>query len=134
MKVTPWLVPALVVLFAALGLGGARFLAAPSVVREFAPAPAGGTAVTVFTVRGMKCVDTAQAAAAQLEGLPGVVRFTAYASRNRAEIAYDPAIASVELIRKAIEGPVHDKETGEYLFGVYSVIRIDDAIVHDSGR
>jgi copper chaperone CopZ len=134
MKVTPWAVPALVVLFAALGLGGARFLAAPSVVREFAPAPAGGAAVTVFKVRGMKCVDTAQAAAAQLEGVPGVVRFTAFASHNRAEIAFDPAVASVERIRKSIEGPVHDKETGEYLFGVYSVIQIDDTVVHDRDR
>jgi copper chaperone CopZ len=133
-KVTPCAVPALVVLFAALGLGGARFLAAPSVVLEFSPAPPGGPAVTVFKVRGMKCVDTAKTAAAQLEGLPGVVRFTAYASHNRAEIAFDPAVVSVESIRKAIEGPVHDKETGEYLFGVYSVSQIDDAVVHDSGR
>jgi copper chaperone CopZ len=133
-KVTPWLVPALVILFAALGVGGARFLSVPSVVQEFSPAPPGGPAVTVFTIRGMKCVDTAKAAAAQLNGLPGVVRFTAYASRHLAEIAYDPAVVSVEGIRQAIEGPVHDPDTGEYLFGVYTVIQIDDAVVHHSGR
>ena len=134
MKVTPWTVPALVVLFAAMGLGGARFLAAPSIIRDYAAPPAGGGAVTVFKVRGMKCVDTAKAAAAQLEGVPGVVRFTAYASRHTAEIAYDPSAATVGILRKAIEGPVHDPETGEYIFGVYSVLEIDGVAVHDRDR
>ena len=134
MKMSPWLVPALVVLFAAMGIGGGRFLAAPSVVREFAPAPPGGASVTAFTVRGLKCVDTAKAAAAQLEGLPGVVRFTAYASRNRAEIAYDTAAVSVDALRKAVEGPVHDPESGEYLFGVYTVIEIDGTVVPTRDR
>jgi copper chaperone CopZ len=133
--VSLWLVPALVVLCAVLGLGGARFLAAPSVVRDLSSVPpGGGLAVAVFTVEGLKCVDTAERAAAQLEGVPGVVRFTAYASRNRAEIAFDPAIASVDGIRKAIEGPVHDKESGEYLFGVYSVIEINGARVPQRRR
>lgn len=126
MKVPALVVPALVVLCAALGVGGARFLVMPSVVKEFAPAaPAAGFSTTVMVVSGLKCVDTAERAAAQLEDLPGVVRFTAFASRNRAEVLFDPSRTSAEAIREAIEGPVHDKETGEFLFGVYRVVEAD---------
>lgn len=126
MRVPPWTVPLLVLLCAALGLAGARFLVRPSVVLDLAQAPSDADLrTTVLVVGGLFCVDTAERAAGQLDGLPGVFRFTAFASRNRAEVLYDPAVATVESIRKAIEGPIYDKKTGEFLFGLYRVVEAD---------
>ncbi len=125
MKMTPWAVPALVVFFAALGIGGARLLAVPSVVRDYAPARPGPRQTVVLVVDGVKCADTAERAANQLKDVPGVVRLVAYASRNRLDVTFLPEMAGVEAIRAAIEGPVYDESSGEYLFGVYKVVEVD---------
>lgn len=125
MKAPAWVVPVLVVAFAALGVGGARFLAVPSVVKDYPGAAASDLRVTTMVVEGVKCVDTAERAAAQLEGVPGVARFSAYASRNRVEVAFDPSRTSPEALREALEGPVYDPATGEFLFGVYRVVETD---------
>lgn len=117
--------PALVVLFALAGLLGARLFAVPSVVVDLPAAATGTTRTTVLVVDGVKCVDTAERAAGQVRSLPGVSRFVAYASRNRVEVTFDPAVSSAGKIVEAIEGPVHDPATGEYLFHVYRVVEID---------
>ena len=124
--------PALVVLFALAGLGGARLFAVPSVVLDLSPAGLGARRTTVLVVDGVKCVDTAERAAGQVKGLPGVSRFVAYASRNRVEVTFDPAVSDVAKIVEAIEGPVHDPATGEYLFHVYHVVEIDGGKVTNS--
>ncbi len=129
MKVPGWSVPALVVLLALAGLGGARLFAVPSVVVDLSPAAQGAQRTTVLVVDGVKCVDTAERAAGQVKGLSGVTRFVAYASRNRVEVTFDPAVSSTAKIVEAIEGPVHDPATGEYLFHVYHVVEIDGAKV-----
>ncbi|MBK8595574.1 MAG: hypothetical protein IPP07_13665 [Holophagales bacterium] len=129
MKVPGWSVPALVVLLALAGLGGARLFAVPSVVVDLPAAATGATRTTVLVVDGVKCVDTAERAAGQVKGLTGVSRFVAYASRNRVEVTFDPAVSSSSKIVEAIEGPVHDAATGEYLFHVYHVVEIDGAKV-----
>ena len=49
MRTPHWVVPALVVLFAVLGIGGARLLDIPSVVRDFAPAGSGPLRTTSET-------------------------------------------------------------------------------------
>lgn len=125
MKAPAWVVPVLVVAFAALGIGGARFLVVPSVVKDYPGAAASGLRVTTMVVEGVKCVDTAERAAAQFEGVPGVARFTAYASRNRVEVAFDPSRTSPAALREALEGPVYDPATGEFLFGIYRVVEMD---------
>ncbi len=122
MKVSRWIVPCLVVLAAAIGVGGARLFAAPSFTRDFGTAIAGRPETVRMTVRGLKCVDTARSVARQLEGVPGVLRYVAYASRNEAQVTYDPAVASPAAIEEAIEGPVFVQETGEVLFHTYEVI------------
>jgi hypothetical protein len=124
-KVPDWSVPALVVFFALAGVGGARLFAVPSVVLDLSPASTGSHRTTVLVVDGVKCVDTAERAAGQVKGLPGFSRFVAYASRNRVEVTFDPAVSGVAQIVEAIEGPVHDPTTGEYLFHVYRVVEID---------
>ena len=135
MRAPAWIVPALVVVAAAAGVGGARLFAAPSVVRDFgAAAPEGAVRRAVFVVDGVRCVDTAQRAADQLAGTPGVVRFAAWASRAKVEITFDPAVTDASALREAIEGPVHDATTGEYLFGVYSVREVDGVKVAESSR
>jgi hypothetical protein len=125
MKAPQWIVPALVVLCAVAGIGAARLVAVPSVVQDFAPALGGQTRTTVFVVDGVKCVDTAERAAKQLEGVSGVVRFAAYAARNRVEITYDPSRTDVTKLREAIEAPVYDRASAEYLFGVFDVVEVD---------
>ena len=126
MKAPRWIVPALVVTAAALGVTGARLFAQPSVVRDYAEAPANATVrATTFLVEGVRCVDTAERAARQLEGEPGVVRLTAWASQAKVEVTFDPSRTDPEALREALEDPVYDASTGEFRFGVYVVREID---------
>jgi hypothetical protein len=129
MKASPWAVPALVILAAVGGIGGARLFAAPSVTRDFS-ASAGRPETVRFVVEGLKCVDTAERLASQLEGRPGVMRFVAYASRNEARISYDAAVTGPEALRVAMEGPVFIRDTGEILFNQYKVVSIDGRKIH----
>ena len=105
-------------------------MVAPSLVREYAAGDAQATSPTdartsQFVVQGVKCVDTAERAAKQLDGVAGVQRLEAFASRARLEVTYDPAQVDAAALREAIEAPVHDEATGEYLFGLYEVIEMD---------
>lgn len=126
MKVPRTLVPALVVLATLAGFGAARFLAAPSYVKEYPGAAKGGGAQTsVFVVDGLKCVDTAQRLASQLDDSAGVRHFVAYASRNRAEVTFDPSATTREDLVKAFEGPVFDPETQTYVFKQFKVVEVD---------
>ena len=125
MRTPQWVVPALVALCAGLGLGAGKLVAVPSLVQELAPAGRNPLRTTVFIVDGVRCVDTAAGAARQLAGVPGAVRFMAYAARNRVEIRYDPALTSPDALREALEGPVYDEASGEYYFRVYGVVEMD---------
>jgi hypothetical protein len=126
MKVPQWVVPALIVVLTLIGLGAARLLAIPSVTLDLAEAGTAGPSRTVtLLVDGVKCVDTARTAASALEDLAGVRRFVAYASRNRVEITFNPEQIAVESLVEAVEGPLFDEETGEFLFGLYEVVEID---------
>jgi hypothetical protein len=132
MKAPLWIVPALVIAAAASGVGGARLFAAPSFVRVYDHAAATPDATkrsALFVVEGVRCVDTAERAAKQLEGESGVIRFTSWASRAKVEIVFDPAITDVTALREAIEGPVYDDASGEFLFGLYVVREVDGAKV-----
>lgn len=124
MRVTGWLVPVLVALAAAAGIGGARFLAAPSYSRDYAVAT--GRPETIrLVVRGLRCVDTAERLGGQFEDVPGVLRYVAYASRNEAHVTYDGGVTGPDAVRAAIEGPVVDPESGEVEFGAFEVISMD---------
>jgi hypothetical protein len=126
MNVPRWIVPLLVVLLAATGLGSSKLFAVPSVELDFEPAADGAPSREItLLVDGVKCVDTARQAASTLEGMPGVLRFVAYASRNRVDVAYDPARVEVEQILDALEGPVFDEKSGEFLFGLFKIVEID---------
>ena len=126
MRVSGWIIPTLVVAAAAIGVGGSRLLAAPSLVRDYAaPSPGRDLRTATFVVQGVRCVDTAEAAARQLDGETGVVRLTAWASRARLDVAFDPSTTDVGTIRDAIEAPVFDAATGEIVFGVYEVREVD---------
>ena len=129
MRAPAWVIPLLVVVFSAGGVAGSRLLVAPSLVREYAAAgaPDGAAALrtSVLVVKGVKCVDTAERAARQLDGLAGVRRLEAFASRARLEITFDPTLVDAATLREALEAPVHEPATGEYLFGLYEVIEMD---------
>ena len=128
MRVPPIVVPILVVVLALLGLGGAKLFAIPSLELDFPAAeeesaPRGRS--VEMLVEGVMCVDTALRAASALEELPGLYRYVAYASRNRVEVTFDPARLEVAEIREALEGPVYDEPSGEFLFNQFEVIEID---------
>lgn len=126
MRAPAWIIPALVVACTAAGVAGSRLAVAPSLVEVYDGAAAGtGARRSVFVVRGVKCVDTAERAAQQLAGLAGVQRLEAFASRARLEVTYDPAQVDAAALRDAFEAPVHDEKSGEYLFGLYEVIEMD---------
>jgi copper chaperone CopZ len=130
MKIPRWIVPMLVLVAAGAGIGGARLFAAPSFTKEFSALGATARPATVrMTVRGLKCVDTARSVAGQLDGVPGVIRYVAHASRNEAQVTYDPARTSPEAIAEAIEGPVFVPETGEILFHQYEVLSIRSSAI-----
>jgi hypothetical protein len=135
MKTPTWIIPLLVVVCTAAGVGGSRLLTAPSLARDYADvAPGADSRTSVFVVEGVKCVDTAERAARQLEGLAGVQRLEAFASRARLEVTYDPALTGATAIRDALEAPVHDPSTGEYLFGLYTVIEMDGLKIESQER
>jgi hypothetical protein len=128
MTVPRSIVPVLVVLLALAGLVSARLFAIPSLELEFPAAaeePGAATREVSLLVDGVKCVDTARQAASALEELPGVRRFVAYASRNRVDVTYDPSLVDVGQLSEALEGPVFDEDSGEFLFGVYEIIEVD---------
>ncbi len=125
MRVSPWVVPALVILAAALGIGSARFLAAPSFTRDYAAAAGARVETVRFVVRGLKCVDTARQLAGQFADEPGVLRCVAYASRNEARVTYDAAVTDPRALRAAIEGPVVDEASGQIRFHQFEVVSPD---------
>ena len=132
MRAPWWIVPALVVTAASLGVTGARVFARPSVVRDYAPVPANAPAhAATFLVEGVRCVDTAERAARQLDGEPGVFRLTAWASQAKLEVTFDPSRTDVDALREALEGPVYDASTGEFRFGVYVVREVDGVKVSE---
>ncbi|MBK8164888.1 MAG: hypothetical protein IPK64_02870 [bacterium] len=134
MKAPAWLVPVLVVLCAVAGVIGSRLAMAPSLVEVFAEAsPNAEPRRSVFVVRGVRCVDTAEMAARQLAGIDGVQRLEAFASRARLDVTYDPARVDAAALREAFEGPVHDANSGEYLFDLFEVIEMDGVKI-ESGR
>lgn len=123
MTVPRWTVPTLVVVFIVAGLGAARLLAIPTVTIEFTDGgPSPRLATLVLIVDGVRCADTARIAASTLEDLPGVIRFTGFASYSRVEIIYDSRIVDPESVVAAIEGPVYDPATGDFRFGMFSVV------------
>lgn len=126
MRSPAWLVPLLVIACAAGGVAGSRLLTAPSLTLTGTPAgPDAVPRTSVFVVSGVKCVDTAARAASQLVELPGLCELRAFAARARLEVTYDPALLGAAEIVAALEGPVLEPSTGEYLFGLYKVIEID---------
>lgn len=126
MKVSFWVLPALVVVAAAAGILSDTLVEAPTVVREYPGASLSTEpAVVVFTVRGLRCTDTAKTFARQFEGMPGVVKLEAFASTHRARLLYDPAATSPAALREAAEGPVVDPQSGSIDFGVYTVLEVD---------
>lgn len=126
MRTPVWIVPVLLVVCTAAGVSGSRLLEAPSVTRTWqAAGPHAGSRTSVFVVSGVKCVDTAERAAGQLDGLSGVQQLAAFASRARLDVTYDPAVLDAAAIRAALEGPVLEPATGAFLFGLYRVIEMD---------
>lgn len=126
MKVPRLVIPLLVLAAACAGIGAARLFAAPSFVVDLAvPAPGSRAETVRLVVRGLRCVDTARTVARQIEETPGVLRFVAYASRNEAQVTYDPAVVDPAALVEAIEGPVIDEEAGQILFHQYEVVSID---------
>lgn len=125
MKIPKAAVPVLVVLFALAGLGSARFFAVPTLTRDFAARGGNPNRTATFLVEGVKCRDTAEKAFEHLDGLKGLWRAEAFASRNEIRVTFDPAATSPQAIREALEGPEIDEATGEIWFGRFRVIEID---------
>jgi ferredoxin len=120
-----WLLPVALVVLTTAGVAGGRAFALPSYSHEYGNAVSGESTTVTLVVQGVRCVDTAAKAAAQLEELPGVLALVAYASRNQLKVDYDPAQVSLDDIRVALEGPVHDPVTGEYHFHVFEVLEVN---------
>jgi copper chaperone CopZ len=132
MRAPAWIIPVLVVVCTAAGIGGSRLLVAPSLVHTFADAaPTADARTAQMVVEGVKCVDTAERAVAQLNELDGVLKCVAYAARARLDVTYDPARTSAPAIREALEAPVLVPATGEYLFGLYQVVELDGEKIAD---
>lgn len=119
-----WVIPLALVVLTAAGVAGGRAFALPSYTHEYAAAASGERDTVTLVVQGVRCVDTAARAAAQLEGLPGVLALVAYASRNELKVDYAPALVGLDDIRAALEGPVHDPVTGEYHFHMFEVLEV----------
>lgn len=126
MKVPTFLIPVLIVALTAGGLGAAHFIKIPTAVMSFQEIGAYVNAhKATFIVEGVSCKDRAMAALGTLSGFDGIYKVTAYASYNRIDVLYDPQKTGVSEIGKRFEGPVYIEETGEYIFNMFKVIKID---------
>ncbi len=63
-------------------------------------------ATVEFEVSGLKCRGTARTFARQIQDVPGVVSFVAYARTHSAIVEYDPALTDPDAIREAFEEPI----------------------------
>lgn len=128
MKMPYWSVPLLIVLIAVSSVMTAGMFSIPSVTIDFEqsdPKFHKELDKVIFIVDGVKCVDTARDAAINLYDLDGIHKFTAYASHNRVEILYDSQKVDIDTIIQSIEDPIFVEETGEILFDLYTVRKID---------
>jgi hypothetical protein len=131
MKAHPSIIPIFIVLCTLGGISASGLFSIPSFSIEF---PHAGFSpenlrTSKFLIEGLRCVDTATRAASTLKESPGVIRFVAFASRNTAEITYDPRLTNPDRMREMIEEPFFDKDTGEFIFNVFKIIEIDSTPV-----
>ncbi len=76
-------------------------------------------ATVEYEVSGLKCRGTARLFAQQIQDVPGVVSFTAYARTHSAIVEYDPTLTDPETIRAAFERTIeHEGETYEVFTAV----------------
>lgn len=125
-------VPGLVGGLALAAYVGSGWFALPSYVWEPPePVSSSNQAEVSLVVEGVRCVDAARLAIAQLEKVPGIVRVTAYASRHTLEVVYDTSRVEAESLRRALEAPLIDPDSGQIRFHVYKVRQIDGRAVGD---
>jgi ferredoxin len=120
-KLPTWVVAIIVVALVAVGYVGGDLIAIPSFAKEYNARPK-TTASVEFIVKGVRCVDSAKSAATVFDGVPGVVTFTAYASRNLVNIEFDPSEIDISTLTKYMEGPVYDATTDQFVFHVFEVL------------
>ena len=78
-------------------------------------------ATVEFEVSGLKCRGTARTFERQIEDVPGVVSFVAYARTHTAIVEYDPALTDPDAIREAFEEPVFHEGKFYEVFEMVSV-------------
>ncbi len=118
------ILPAVLVVLTVAGVAGSRAFALPSYQEQYSEVQPGDTRTVRMTVSGVRCVDTAERAAAQLRGQDGVVSLVAYASRNEIEVTFDPRATDAAALRGALEAPAYDPETSEYVFHAFEVLEV----------
>lgn len=77
-------------------------------------------ATVEFEVSGLKCRGTAMTFARQIEDVPGVVNFVAFARTRTALVEYDPTKTDPEAIRTAFERPIVHEGTEYAVFKMVS--------------
>jgi hypothetical protein len=122
--VPSWVLPLLMVLLGSAGVAGSRAFARPSYSETYAADSPAEVETIRLVVRGVRCVDTAQRAAAQLRGVPGVLSLVAFASRNELALEVDASVADMDAIRTALEAPVYDEGADQYLFHQFEVLEV----------
>ena len=126
-RIPAWAVAMLVVLASGVGYLSAGAFSFSSVEHIYAVNPSGEDVeqLTLY-VDGVKCVDTAENAALQLEDLPGMISLIAYAADNRLEIEYDGSQLNTEAIVQQLEAPFYNSEAEEFYFGVFRVREVQE--------
>lgn len=78
-------------------------------------------ATVEFEVSGLKCRGTARTFAQQIQDVPGVVSFVAYARTHSAVVEYDRAVTDPDAIREAFERPIVHEGKAYEVFKMVSV-------------
>ena len=79
-----------------------------------------GVATVEFEVSGLKCRGTAMTFARQIEDVPGVLSFVAYARTRTALVEYDPTLTDPDALRTAFERPIVHEGTEYAVFKMVS--------------
>lgn len=126
MKVPAFIIPILILGFAALSYPLKEAFNVPAVQQTFAAADAaqGSLKEATLIVDGVRCQRTASFFTARFQNLPGLIEITAFAADRKVLLKFDPTKLNQETITKIAEEPVQGRD-GK-LYEVFKVIEYSE--------
>ena len=114
MRLPKIIIPILVLVAMAIGIGTRALFSVPTTDLLLADPEGKSISHITYTVQGVKCAGTANFFARRYRGVPGVIQVTTYADEHKAIIAYEPARITPDSLRRVFEAPVIGQDGVRY--------------------